>query len=80
MSYKYELRIFCENVRYLRRIHGLSLAEMSQMLEIDMAQMQSLEDGIVPKDMEITVLFSIEKAFQLPASCLLEPFFNAKTG
>jgi len=68
MKIQSELDIFCENIRYLRRIHGLSQEEMAQCLKIDLYSLKQLETGSVPEDIEVTVLFAIQDSFSVPLS------------
>ncbi|MBQ3508079.1 MAG: helix-turn-helix transcriptional regulator [Clostridia bacterium] len=60
-----QIRIFCENLRKLRKATGLSLADMAQRLQIGRSTLSSLERGILPPRLSCTILFRIQHEFHI---------------
>ena len=60
-----QMRIFCENLRKLRKATGLSLADMAKRLHIGQSTLSSLERGILPPRLSCTILFRIQHEFRI---------------
>ena len=71
MKSKYYINLFCKNVKYLRKKHNLSKAEMAIKLDIGIGSITSIEKGILPPRLSARVLMKIEESFNVSASELL---------
>ena len=58
-----EIKIFCENIKYLRKEQGLSKKEMAKKLGISTASLSILESGKLPPRLTVEPLFHIHKNF-----------------
>ena len=56
-------RIFCQNIRALRKSTGLSIFAMAGRLRISPKTLILLERNILPPKLECTILFRIEDEF-----------------
>lgn len=56
---KDEKRIFCENVKYLRAKYNLSRTAMAKKMGVCMKTLKSLENGVIPNNMNCRVLMNI---------------------
>ncbi len=59
MSIKIEERAFCENIKQLRRIKGLSKKEMAKKLGISIPSLTKIENGIMPPLLRSSVFFKL---------------------
>ena len=71
MNSRYYINIFCKNVKYLRKKHGLSKAEMARRLNIGVGSITLLEKGILPDRLISAVLLKIEEIFSVQPAVLL---------
>ena len=58
-----EIAIFCENIRRLRAMHGLSQKEMAKRLGIGVHSLSLLENGILPKRLGCDVIYLLYQQF-----------------
>ncbi len=63
MNIDQEISAFCENVKKLRSKNGLTQDEMSKMLGISLEELSELEVGIIPKKLDVSLLFKIYDVF-----------------
>ena len=66
------LNRLCENLKSLRRIFAVSENEMAKKLGISKEALLQIEDGTVPKDLDIEVLIRIYESFGVTPSEMLE--------
>ncbi|MBE6674957.1 MAG: helix-turn-helix transcriptional regulator [Ruminococcaceae bacterium] len=71
MKSKYYINLFCENIKYLRKKHNLSKAEMAKRLNVGIGSITSIENGILPPRLSARVLITIEESFNVSASKIL---------
>ena len=72
-------KIFCNNLKCLRRTKGLSKKEMSQILNISEKSISMLESGIIPQRLSASVIFRIGKAWGIaPEYMFVEDYFEIK--
>ena len=71
MKSKYYINLFCENIKYLRKKHNLSKAEMAKRLNVGIGSITSIENGILPPRLSTRVLITIEESFNVSASKIL---------
>ena len=64
---------FCENVKELRKRRNLSKTEMARLLSISPRTLSLIENYIIPKSLNVAVLFKIEQNFDIPAEELFAP-------
>ena len=50
MKNNYEFKVFCENIKAIRKQKSLSKKEMAKRLGIGVKSLDSIENGIVPPD------------------------------
>lgn len=67
------LLAFCQNVRYLRKYHGLSRTAMARRIHISLRTLDSIESGVLPSKMDCQVLLHIQQEFHIPISQLFVP-------
>ena len=73
MNNKYDLKIFCKNVKYLRITNNLSRRTMSKKLGISTITLMLVEKGIVPKWLGANTLILIHRHFGiLPSEMFME--------
>ena len=63
---KNQLKIFCDNVKYLRKANGISAREMCRILK-------SLESGEVPPKMSVSVVLRLADYFDRKPFQLFSP-------
>ena len=66
-----EYRNVFENVRYLRKLHGLSRTAMARKLRITVKTLDILETGVFPERIGIHFFFQVEQAFGISPVRLL---------
>ncbi len=70
-----EQQIFCRNILLLRKSHGLSKKEMSQILGISICSLNKIEQGELPPRLSVSVVFQLYKFFGIsPFVQSLDPF------
>ena len=52
-------QIFCNNIKRLRKMKRLSKREMAQKLEIGIASLTKIENGIIPPRLNVRIYFSL---------------------
>lgn len=73
---KDETKIFCENIKKLRKKNGLSQKEMAQKLDISVKSLSTLEKGAIPSRLSVSIVFKIYKIFGIkPAQMFAEYLF-----
>ena len=68
-----EIKIFTDNVLYLRKSHGYTQKQMAARLDISVYQLRLLEKGVLPKSLSTAVLFRIHDAFSIHPKDLFHP-------
>ncbi len=63
MAYSEHTLNFFENIRALRRKHNLTMEEMASRLDIDVAELQLLEQNILPETLEVVFLENLCREF-----------------
>ncbi|MBQ5321300.1 MAG: helix-turn-helix transcriptional regulator [Oscillospiraceae bacterium] len=58
-----EIRVFCENIRYLRKKNGLSEKEMAKKLGIGIKSLNSIESGYLPPRVTVDIIYAIYENF-----------------
>lgn len=71
---------FCENIRYLRKIYGLSQKEMARRLKISVYMLRLIEKGKLSPHLSYKVLYTIEDVFGLSPSAVLETLLSRREG
>ena len=71
MTQQEEYDIVCHNIRYLRKIHGLSCTAMARKLHITVKTLDLLEAGISPDRIRISLFFHVWQAFGVKPTMLL---------
>ena len=64
---------FCSNIRYLRKTHGLTQAQMADIMGVGISTVRLLENGTLPKRLSYVVLFPLCEYFDLSADALFVP-------
>ena len=70
---KNQLKIFCDNVKYLRKANGISAREMCRILKISAHSLKSLESGEVPPKMSVSVVSRLADYFDRKPFQLFSP-------
>lgn len=65
---KDETKIFCENIKKLRKKNGLSQKEMAQKLDISVKSLSTLEKGAIPSRLSVSIVFKIYKIFGIKSA------------
>jgi len=66
----YELSVFCDNVRFLRKAHGLSQKEMAKIMGIGVGGLRIIERGTVPPRLDVFVLICLSDHFHISCDSL----------
>lgn len=66
-----ELLCFCDNLRYLRQLYGLTLDEMAEKLKLTHEELAAAEMGITDQ-LPAGVLVEVYENFGLKASTMME--------
>ena len=61
-----EIQFFCKNLAALRKATGASVTTMAERLHISPRTLRSLEGGILPPRLSVSILFRIEKEYGIP--------------
>ncbi len=72
-------KIFCDNLKQLRKKEKLAISEMAKRLNISTKSFATLESGILPPHISISILFTIEKEFGIAPMDMLTPYFFTDT-
>jgi len=59
--------LFIENVKWLRSKYSLTEREMSKILGVSVMTLRRIENGEFPERLSITVIFRIQKYFNVEA-------------
>lgn len=68
--------IFCRNVAWLRRTHGLSQKEMAQRLHIGLHSLRKIEQGLMPPRLGAAVLLHIHDVFGILPEEMFSPLYS----
>ena len=71
-----EIKIFTDNVLYLRKSYGYTQKQMADRLDISLYQLRLLEKGILLKRLSTEVLFRIHDVFAIHGKDLFRPLFR----
>lgn len=69
-----EIKIFTDNVLYLRKSYGYTQKQMADRLDISLYQLRLLEKGVLPKNLSTAILFRIHDVFAIHPKDLFQPF------
>ena len=58
-----EMKIFGKNIAYLRTKNNLSKTSMAKIMHVGMQTLNKIENGEIPKKMDIDVFDNVYKAF-----------------
>lgn len=70
MAQSHAIAIFCANIAYLRKTHGLSKRKMCRRLHIGLQTLQKLEKGILPPGLSSEIVIYAAESFGLSPSAL----------
>lgn len=70
-----EVLFFCENVKKLREIEKISKTKMAKKLEISVYQLSKIENGILPPQLDISIVVKISKLYKIEPSRLFKKDF-----
>ncbi len=73
-----EILIFCQNIKYLRKIHHLSKKKMAQLLGISVDSLTKLEHDIMPPMLSCEILFHILDNFSIFPGDIFSPLEQKK--
>ncbi|MFR1435656.1 MAG: helix-turn-helix domain-containing protein [Acutalibacteraceae bacterium] len=71
-----EIKIFMDNVLYLRKSYGYTQKQMADRLDISLYQLRLLEKGVLPKNLSTAILFRIHDVFAIHPKDLFRPLFR----
>ena len=63
MDIKEQIKIFCTNLKSLRKRNGLTYDEMAKILKISPENLEMVENGIFPDDVPFDIVFYIQRHF-----------------
>ena len=67
----------CLNIRYIRKINHLSMAQMAKKLHISIFTLLSLEFGHIPADLTVEIINPLQQEFGLHPSRIFTPLYQA---
>lgn len=67
----HETECFLYNVAWLRRHYSFSKAKMARLLNISVWSLNNIEKGILPRKIDVSVLFHIQDLFGISPKDLL---------
>ena len=59
-----ELKIFTENIKFLRQKASFTQSQMAELLNISIGSLEKLESGVIPKRLSVEVVFKIMSVFK----------------
>ena len=68
-----DIQIFCDNIRLLRAVLGLSKKEMARKIHISVASLNKLESGILPPRLCCDLIIYINWEFGILPSQMFKP-------
>ena len=68
VSNEQEIWVFCENIKFLRRKHGLTKTQMAKMLDIGRYSLTKIENSTLPLRLDCAVFYNIYKHFKITPS------------
>jgi len=68
-----ELKVFCENVKILRKRYGLTQKEMAEICNVGVRSIAMLEKGILPERLSASILFRLSYYFKIAMKDLFKP-------
>ena len=66
----FELSTFCENVRLIRKEHGLTQREMVKIMGIGVGSFRKVEQGVIPPRLDVSVLICLSDYFGISCDSL----------
>lgn len=72
MNKQNEYQNVCNNIRFLRKKYDLSRTVMAKKLHITIKNLDSMESGIFPQRIRISLLFHVEKSFGISPKEMLD--------
>lgn len=73
---KKEKTTFCENVKLLREVCGLSKEEMIKICGIGINSLSKIESGVLPPKLSCVMIINLADYFKLNADMLFSVSFN----
>ena len=67
---QHELKNFCYNIKLLRKKFSFDSLKMSEILNISLDELRSIENGIIPDTVSCEVVFKIWDYFSVPPKSL----------
>lgn len=67
-----QIKIFLENIVYLRKHYGLSKKKMAKILQIGVGSLNKIERGELPERLGVDVILHMEDYFRIPAKDLFQ--------
>ena len=68
----YEVKIFCQNVKTLRKLYGYPKVKMAKILGIGVKSLSLIESGVIPPKLKCDVLVRIANAFGISPSSMFK--------
>jgi len=68
-----EMKIFAENIAYLRRFYKLSQQEMAKKLRVSTYCISRIENGEVPENLSVNTMIAVYNEFGIMPSKMFEP-------
>lgn len=79
MEHEQKMRTLCENLRLLRKKHGLSKVKMAKILGIGVRMLTNLEQGVVSRRLGGSMLYNAGEYFGVRADDLFRPMGNKES-
>lgn len=76
MSKKADVKIFCNNIKYLRKKYNFSKTQMAKKLGVTIKTLTVIENGTIPTKMSCKVLENIHINFDIPPTGIFIPLEN----
>ena len=68
-----DIDVFCQNVKILRERNNLSKKEMAEILEIGIASLTKIEQGVIPPRATTNIIFNLSNSFNIKPHKLFMP-------
>lgn len=65
--------IFCENIRLLRKVMGLSKKDFSKLMGVSVASLSKIERNTIPERMSVEVVFNITQCLGIEPKVIFKP-------
>lgn len=69
-------KIFCQNVKLLREVCGLSKKEMAKICGIGVNSLSKIESGVLPPKLSCVMVINLADYFKLNADIFFSKSFN----